>query len=78
MRKITPVNPYDLIKLLSKVGFKPVRQRGSHVILINDRGVRIVVPVHPGRKVKPGLIRVILAEAGISREEYFELLERDC
>ena len=78
MPKIGPVDPYKLIKLLSKLGFKPIRQRGSHVILTDGRGTRIVVPVHPGRKVKPGLIRVIIAEAGISREEYFELLERDC
>jgi len=66
--KMTPIDPYRLIKLLSKVGFKPTRQRGSHVILINEEGTRIVVPVHPGKELKPGLIRIIIAEAGLSRE----------
>ncbi len=78
MPRITPVDPYKLIKLLSKLGFRPIRQRGSHVILMNEQGVRIVVPVHPEKKVKPGLVRVIITEAGLTREEYFKLLEEDC
>jgi len=45
---------------------------------MNEKGVRIVVPVHPGKKIKPGLIRVIITEAGLTREEYFKLLEEDC
>ncbi|RLG82151.1 MAG: hypothetical protein DRO09_00965 [Thermoprotei archaeon] len=39
------MDPYKLIKILNKVGFKPVRQRGSYVILMNERRTRIVVPV---------------------------------
>ena len=77
MPRITPIDPYKLIKLLSKVGFKPIRQRGSHVILVNKEGTRIVVPVHPGKKLKPGLIKIIITEAGLTREEYFKLLEED-
>jgi len=67
--RITPIDPYKLIKILSK---------GSHIILIDARRVRIVVPVHPGRLVKPGLVRAIIREAGLTRERYFELLEKDC
>ncbi len=78
MPKITPINPYKLIKILGKIGFKPVRQKGSHVILMNEQKVRIVVPVHPGKKLKPGLIRTIVREAGLTREKYFKLLEDDC
>ena len=78
MPRIAPIDPYKLIKLLNKLGFKPIRQRGAHVILINEQGIRIVVPVHPGKKLKPGLIRVIITEAGLTREEYFNLLEKDC
>ena len=78
MPRITPIDPYKLIKLLSKVGFKPIRQRGSHLILMNDQGIRIVIPLHPGKNIKPGLIRVIITEAGLTREKYFKLLEEDC
>jgi len=34
------------------------------------------MPVHPGKDVKPGLIRAILKEAGLSREKFFKLLKR--
>lgn len=43
--------------------------------MINDKGTRIVVPVHPSKEVKPGLVRAIIKEAGISREKFFKLLK---
>jgi len=43
--------------------------------MINDKGVRIVVPVHPGKEVKPGLVRAIIKEAGLTREEFLKLLK---
>ena len=43
--------------------------------MIDERGTRIVTPVHPGKDVKPGLIRAVIKEAGLSREEFFRLLE---
>ena len=75
MPKIPPVSPRKLIKILERAGFRVARQRASHVILVSERGVRIVVPVHPGREVKPTLVRAIIREAGLSREEFFKLLE---
>ncbi|MCD6195655.1 MAG: type II toxin-antitoxin system HicA family toxin [Staphylothermus sp.] len=48
---------FKLIGLLGIVGFKPIRQRGSYIILMDKEGTRIVVPVHPGKKLKPGLIK---------------------
>jgi len=32
--KITPIDPYKLIRLLGKLGFKPVQQKDSHVIIV--------------------------------------------
>ena len=75
MPKIKPLSSQRLIKILEKIGFKIIRQKGSHVIMINDRGTRIVIPVHPGKDVKPGLIRAIIKEAGLSREEFFRILK---
>jgi len=43
--------------------------------MMNDKGVRIVVPVHPGKEVKPGLVRAIIKEAGLTREEFLKLLK---
>lgn len=43
--------------------------------MMNDKKTRIVIPVHPRKDVKPGLIRAIIKEAGLSRERFFELLK---
>jgi predicted RNA binding protein YcfA (HicA-like mRNA interferase family) len=44
--------------------------------MMNEKKTRIVIPVHPGKKVKPGLVRAIMREAGISREEFFKILKK--
>jgi len=75
--KISPLNPQKLIKILQTAGFKIIRQKGSHIIMIDDRKTRIVIPVHPGKDVKPGLIRAIIKEAGLSRENFFKLLKEN-
>ncbi len=75
MPKIPPLKPHKLIKILEKTGFKVARQKGSHIIMMNDRKTRIVIPVHPGKDIKPALIRAIIREAGISREKLFKLLK---
>jgi predicted RNA binding protein YcfA (HicA-like mRNA interferase family) len=51
--KISPISPNKLIKVLEKEGFKVARQKGSHVIMINDEKNRIVIPMHPGKDIKP-------------------------
>jgi len=73
--KIQSVDSTQLIKILDRQGFKVIRQKGSHVILINQQKTRIVIPVHPGKDLKPGLVRAIIREAGISREEFLKLLK---
>jgi predicted RNA binding protein YcfA (HicA-like mRNA interferase family) len=69
------VNANQLIKILEHEGFIIARQKGSHVILINEKRVRIVVPMHVGRDLKPGLLRAILSEARIDRIKFIKLLK---
>jgi len=42
--------------------------------MMNDKNIRIVIPVHPEKDVKPGLIRAIIKEAGLSRQDFLKLL----
>ncbi|MGB9914696.1 MAG: type II toxin-antitoxin system HicA family toxin [Candidatus Bathyarchaeales archaeon] len=76
MPRIKPLPAQKIIKVLEKIGFKVIRQKGSHVIMMNEKGVRVVIPVHPGKDVKPGLIRAIIKEASLKREEFFKLLKQ--
>jgi predicted RNA binding protein YcfA (HicA-like mRNA interferase family) len=71
---LKPIKALDLIKLLSKVGFLPVRQRGSHVILKHEDGRVTVIPVHSGEELGRGLLLWILSDVGLSREDYLRLL----
>ena len=71
---LKPIQADRLIKILAHVGFVPVRQRGSHVILRNKDGRLIVVPVHRGEKIGRGLLLRIVKESGLIRERFLELL----
>jgi len=67
----------ELIQLLSKQGFVPKRQKGSHVILIKEteKGkVGCTVPLH--KELMIGTIKGILKQARISEKEFEELLEK--
>jgi len=62
----------EVVKALSKVGFKVARQKGSHLILVKEDRV---VPVPRYDEIKRKLLSEIIAEAGLSKEEFLRLLE---
>jgi len=74
--KLPVLSGREIIKALRRAGFEELRQRGSHVIMIRreDRRV-VVVPVHGGRDVLPETLRGILRQAGLSPDEFRELLK---
>jgi len=72
---LRPLPADKVIKVLVRLGFKPVRQRGSHVILKREDGKVIVVPVHGGEEIGRGLLSKIIKDAGLTREEFLKLLE---
>ena len=62
----------EVVKVLAKAGFQVARQKGSHLILIKDE---YVVPVPKHKEIKKGLLMEIIAEAGLTREEFLRLLK---
>jgi len=59
---------------LSKIGFEVVRQKGSHVYLRHADGRATVVPIHKGRDIDRGLLRKIIRDAKISRDEFLDIV----
>jgi len=58
----------QLIRVLERLGWEVVRQRGSHVRLRHpDRRTFLVVPFH--RELKRGTLRGILRDAGLDVDE---------
>ena len=46
----------EVIRLLGRHGFVKVKQRGSHLKMRSSAGVTIIIPVHSGKNIKPGLL----------------------
>ncbi|NBU28477.1 MAG: addiction module toxin, HicA family [Caulobacteraceae bacterium] len=63
----------EIIKALERLGFRQVRQRGSHVVMRKD-GRGSVVPLH--REVKRGTLTGILRQAEVSPDEFLAAASR--
>ena len=75
-RKISPIPYRKLVKVFELDGFTFKRQRGDHLIL-TKAGVKrpVVIKKSPG-EVPVTHILTNLRTAGMSRDRYFELLDR--
>lgn len=75
MAKLPKLNAIQLSKILKKLDFKFIRQKGSHMFFKHPDGRTIVVPSHSGDKIGPGLLdKIIKYDIQISREEFEKLL----
>lgn len=74
MPKIPQISGKDLCKILEKMGFEKIQGKGSHVRYKHPDGRRTVVPIHGNEKLGKGLLREILKQIKLSREEFLELV----
>ncbi|MFH0869894.1 MAG: type II toxin-antitoxin system HicA family toxin [archaeon] len=75
MSKLPLLSANEIIKILQKMGFKKLRQEGSHVFLQRPDGRTTVIPNHPGEDVDRGLLNKILKkDLGIDREDFIKYL----
>ncbi|OYT53880.1 MAG: hypothetical protein B6U72_04650 [Candidatus Altiarchaeales archaeon ex4484_2] len=72
--KLPRVDAKKAEKILKKLGFKLVRQSGSHRIYKNPEGKRVTLPYHTKRILHPKLLKSILRDAGITVKEFREML----
>ena len=75
MSKLRKLSGNELVKILcNKFGYKSIRQKGSHIILIKitEKGEKVgcVVPLH--KELKIGTLKGILKQARISEKELEE------
>ena len=74
MPRITPIHWKLLEKVFLAIGFRFVRQEGSHRSYTKPGIFRpVVIPTYD--EVPVAIIRKNLQTAGISRDDYFRLLE---
>ena len=74
LSKLKPVQAERIVKALAKIGFKSIRQHGSHLVMKHPDGRITVVPFHKGEELGRGILRKIAKDAKISREELMQIL----
>lgn len=76
MPKIIPIDYRKLVQVFEAEGFTISRTKGDHISM-TKAGVKrpLVIKTSP-RKVAVTHIRTNLTTAGISRDRYFELVEK--
>jgi predicted RNA binding protein YcfA (HicA-like mRNA interferase family) len=74
MSKLPVVDAKTLEKILIELGFKIVRQKGSHRFYRHDDGRYTTIPHHGSDDLGRPLIREILKQVDISNEDYLQIL----
>ena len=75
MPKLPRLSGKEVIKILSKIGFKHIRTRGSHAILNKEDKEKgkttIPVPLH--KELAKGTLKSIMRQAGLSLDDVLRL-----
>jgi len=69
MSKLSIISAKDMVKILKRLGFEEIRQKGSHKFFCHKDGRKTVIPFH-NEDLGRGLLRKILKDIEISIEEY--------
>lgn len=74
MHKLPLLSGKEVCKILTKIGFVFVRQKGSHAILKKEGtpALLVVIPMHP--EVKRGTLLSILRQAKLDKYEFLKLV----
>jgi len=75
LSKLKIIDAETIEKLLLSIGFKKVRQKGSHIFYRHPDGRTTTLPHHKGRIISRPLLREILREIEITVDEYNKYLE---
>ena len=75
MTRLPALSYLDIIRAFRKRGFLVVRQRGGHIRLQKESAegtIKLTLPAH--KAVKRGTLRRVIKDAGLTRDEFLELL----
>jgi len=75
MSRLPILTGLELIKILEKVGFKTIRQKGSHVFLKHQDNRTTIIPVHKGKDIDRSLLGKILRDTKTSPDKFKDILK---
>jgi predicted RNA binding protein YcfA (HicA-like mRNA interferase family) len=67
--RLPAISAAKLLKVLRSHDFEVARQSGSHVVLRHPDGRRVTVPVYHSRDLGRGLLRRVMKDAGLTRDD---------
>ncbi len=71
--RLPALRPAQVVRALERAGWRTARQRGSHLVMVKPDAGILVIPIHT-RDVPRGTLRGVLADAGLSVEEFLSML----
>jgi predicted RNA binding protein YcfA (HicA-like mRNA interferase family) len=66
------LKPKEVAAILEYLGFKEIRQKGSHKQYRHPDGRGTTVPFHPGKDISPILLRQIIKDIGLTLDEFLK------
>jgi predicted RNA binding protein YcfA (HicA-like mRNA interferase family) len=73
MPRLPQVSAREAVAAFERIGFAVVRQRGSHIVMTKPgHPATLSVPEH--RVVKPGTLRALIRQSGLTVEQFVDLL----
>lgn len=75
MSRLQLISAHELERLLLRMGFAHVRQKGSHVTYRHPDGRMAVVPFHSATVLSRPLLRTILSQINLSIDDYNAMLQ---
>lgn len=70
MGSVPVLKPHEVVRILNRLGFEQIRQRGAHKQFRHPDGRMTTVPFHKARDISPTLLRKIARDIGMTAEEF--------
>lgn len=71
MVRLPVISGDGFVRVMREVGYVWDPTEGSHMILLHPDGRRLSVPRH--RELGRGILRALIRDAGLTREQFMEL-----
>ena len=72
MGSLPILKPREAVRVLERLGFVQVRQRGSHRQFRHPDGRQTTVPDHGSRDLSPIILRQIIKDIGLTPDEFLD------
>jgi predicted RNA binding protein YcfA (HicA-like mRNA interferase family) len=74
MARLPVLKPREIARVLERLGFVEVRQRGSHKQFRHEDGRGTTIPFHGNRDISPFLLRQIIKDIRLTAEDFLRHL----